>query len=75
MLESLYNTFGFFGSLGITFGLFILFILWVGGIAGIAWATDEDQKNIRIFFALLFPPYPLLWLFYDMYRQKKMMEG
>lgn len=74
MLETFYNNFGFVGSILIAFGGFILFIFWIAGISGIAQLPDNRTKNLRLALCVLFPPFPIFWLLYDMYAQKKMME-
>lgn len=75
MLETFYNNFGFLGSIALAFSAFILFIFWIAGIAGLAQKPDTGTKNIQLAVCVLFPPFPILWLFWDMYHQKKQMEG
>lgn len=75
MLETFYNNFGFVGSLIIAFVGFILVIFWIAGIAGLTVAVKGERKNLIIAMIVLFPPFPLLWLFYDMFRQKQRMQS
>lgn len=74
MLETFFNTFGFFGAIMIAFIGFAIFIFWVAGIAGIVYLPESKGKNKKIIFSLLFPPYPLFWMFYDIYREREMMK-
>lgn len=74
MLQTFYNNFGFIGSISIAFFLFICFIFWIAGIAGISQLKESRNKNIRLFFSIAFPPYPVIWLFMDMYRQSQLMK-
>jgi len=74
MLENLYQTFGIFGSLVVALIIFLLIIFWVAGIAGL---TDRSQRAIKtwqIVLSVLFPPFPVIWLIYDMVRQYKAMH-
>lgn len=74
MLETFYNNFGFLGSVTFSFLIFLSFIFWMAGIAGINQLNDSAKKNMRLFFAVIFPPYPIIWLFLDMYRQSQLMK-
>ncbi|MEX0823196.1 MAG: hypothetical protein WD008_02340 [Balneolaceae bacterium] len=72
MLETLYNYFGFVGSLLVAFLLFMFFIFWMAGVAGIC--TKKRQLNRQIIFfslAVFVPVYPVVWLIWDMIEQKK----
>jgi len=74
MLENLYQSFGILGSLLISLSIFILIIFWVAGIAGL---TDSSQRNIKtwqIILSVIFPPFPVGWLIFDMIRQYKQMN-
>ncbi len=74
MLQTFYNNFGFIGSITVAFLIFIGFIFWIAGVAGISQLNESRYKNIRLFFSLVFPPYPIFWLFLDMYRQSQLMK-
>jgi len=77
MLQSFYENFGFFGALALAIFLFIFIIFWVAGIAGITLPYDGGQKkgsNAQVILAVLFPPYPVIWLLVDMYRQRKLLK-
>ncbi|HEX6982283.1 MAG TPA: hypothetical protein VF181_05945 [Balneolaceae bacterium] len=74
MLETIYNNFGFLGSITISFLIFLSFIFWMAGIAGISQLNGSNQKKIRLFFSVIFPPYPIIWLLLDMYRQSQLMK-
>lgn len=77
MLQSFYESFGFFGALFMAILLFLLFIFWVAGIAGITLPYDGGQKkgnSWQIILAVLIPIYPIAWLFYDIYQQRQNMK-
>lgn len=77
MLQSFYNNFGFFGALALAFFMFIFFILWIAGIAGITLPYDGGRKkgnSWQIVLAVLIPIYPVLWLIFDIYMQRKYMR-
>jgi hypothetical protein len=75
MLETLYNYFGFAGSIFVSFFIFMLFVFWIAGVAGI---TSRNRPPLRqfIFFtlAVFVPIYPILWLIADMIKQKKQLR-
>ncbi len=75
MLETLYNYFGFTGSLLVAFFLFLCFVFWVAGIAGIS--SKHRPAHLQIIFftlAILIPIYPVLWLIADMVKQKRQLR-
>jgi hypothetical protein len=77
MLKTFYTEIGFFGALLLALGLFVLFILWVAGIAGITLPVDGGKprgSKIEIVIAILVPVYPVFWLFYEMYHQRKFIK-
>lgn len=74
MLQTFYNTFGFLGSIAFSMFIFLCFIFWMAGIAGITQLPNSRHKNLKLTFSVLFPPYPIIWVFVDMYRQSKLMN-
>ena len=74
MLQTFYNNFGFLGSISLAFFLFLSFIFWMAGVAGISQLPHSRKKNIKLISSVLFPPYPIIWLFVDMYRQSQLMK-
>lgn len=74
MLETFYNSFGFLGSITLAFVIFLSFIFWMAGIAGISQHPESRKKNIKLFCSVIFPPYPIIWIFVDMYRQSQLMK-
>jgi hypothetical protein len=75
MLESLYNIFGFAGSLLVSFLLFMFFVFWMAGVAGICLADRPLSKQIIfLVLAVLVPIYPVLWLIMDMWSQRKQLQ-
>lgn len=72
MLETLYNYFGFTGSLAVALLIFFFFIFWIAGVAGICSRKRPPIRNtIFISLAVFVPIYPVLWLIADMIKQKK----
>lgn len=74
MLQTFYNNFGFVGSISLAFFLFLCFIFWMAGIAGISQLPESTKKTTKLVFSVLFPPYPIVWVFVDMYRQSQFMK-
>ncbi|MEL7834593.1 hypothetical protein [Fodinibius sp. Rm-B-1B1-1] len=74
MLETFYNNFGFLGSITVAFLIFIAFIFWMAGIAGISQMKKSKSKTLKLISSILFPPYPIIWVFVDMYRQSQLMK-
>lgn len=76
MLQLLYDEFGFFGSILLALVIFIGFIFWFSGMAGIAGQSKTNTtRNLRILLAVVFPPFSIGWLIYDMRRQHKIIKG
>ncbi len=75
MLETLYNIFGFAGSLIVSLLIFMFFVFWIAGVAGIC-SGDRPPGRQSLFFALAIfvPVYPVVWLIADMIRQKKKLR-
>ncbi|TVQ02120.1 MAG: hypothetical protein EA359_12275 [Balneolaceae bacterium] len=75
MLETLYNYFGFAGSIFVSFLMFMFFVFWVAGIAGISSKNRPTHRQIIFFtLAVLVPVYPVLWLIADMIKQKRQLR-
>lgn len=76
MLETLYNYFGFTGSLLLAFFLFLFFVFWMAGVAGISSKQRNSLRQIVfISLAVFVPIYPVLWLISDMTEQKKKLRS
>ena len=75
MLETLYNYFGFAGSLVVAFLSFLFLVFWIAGVAGITLGKRKPaRQTLFILMAVLFPPYPVAWLIVDMIKQKKELK-
>lgn len=74
MLQTFYNSFGFLGSISLAFFIFLSFIFWMAGVAGISQLPQSTKKNIKLVGSVFFPPYPIIWIFVDMYRQSQYMK-
>ncbi len=76
MLKWSYLHFGFFGTVFLALFMFLLFIMYLAGIAGISILPDGDRtKNIKLILSVLIPPFPVIWLFIDVYRQHKAIKS
>lgn len=74
MLQTFYNSYGFLGSITIAFLIFLSFIFWMAGIAGISQLAESRKKNFKLLASVIFPPYTIIWLFVDMWRQRRLMK-
>ncbi len=74
MLQSFYENFGFIGSISLAFFIFLSFIFWMAGIAGISQLPESRNKNLKLICSVIFPPYPIIWVFVDMFRQRQLMK-
>jgi len=74
MLQTFYNSFGFLGSIAFAMFIFLSFIFWMAGVAGISQLPHSTKKNLKLFASVVFPPYPIIWVFVDMYRQSRLMN-
>lgn len=74
MLQTFYNDFGFVGSISLAFLIFLFFIFWLAGVAGISQLPDSKHKNLKLTASVIFPPYPIIWVFVDIYRQSQLMK-
>lgn len=75
MLETLYNTFGFVGSIIVAFFSFLFFVFWMAGVAGICSVKRPFHRQVVFFsLAVLIPVYPVLWLIADINKQRKQLK-
>lgn len=74
MLQTFYENFGFIGSISLAFFIFLSFIFWMAGIAGLSQLPESKNKNLKLISSVVFPPYPIIWVFVDMYRQSQLMK-
>ncbi|MEX0929150.1 MAG: hypothetical protein WD266_13645 [Balneolales bacterium] len=75
MLQWMHGEFGLVGSLILAYLFFLLFIFWISGLAGINDSKMSDGKKINLLLIGIFiPPYPILWLFREIYRQHKVLK-
>lgn len=72
MIENVYSTLGFVGSLFVSLGLFFFFIFWMAGVAGICMEKETGPgRHLYLLFAIIIPVYPVIWIMWDMYVQKR----
>lgn len=75
MLQWFYDQFGLLGSIMVAALFFALFVFWISGIAGINTSrTTEHRRNLLVTIAVLFPPYPILWLVKEIVRQYMVLK-
>lgn len=75
MLESVYEIFGFVGTLTISLLAIFFLIFWMAGVAGICKNHDVDgTPYVRLFLSILIPIYPVIWIIADMISQKKELK-
>ncbi len=77
MIRSLYTEFGFFPTMTISLGMVILTILWIAGISGLIGNPERKDKasTFTLLLCLFVPPYPIIWLIYDVIRQQRRISG
>jgi hypothetical protein len=76
MLQFFYDELGFFGSILMALFLFLLFVFWFSGLAGLAGQPASNvSRNTKLTIAVIFPPFAIGWLIYDMHRQHKIIKG
>ncbi|MCA1802587.1 MAG: hypothetical protein LC662_09020 [Rhodothermaceae bacterium] len=75
MIQSLYLEFGFIGSILILIFVFFCFVFWIAGISGLADQKHSKNPNLKIVLSIFIPPFPIVWLVYDMYRQNRRLKG
>ena len=75
MLQKYYGIFGFGGSILISLLGFLFLLFWFTGIAGLIEDCDDEVEPWKVLLFMLFPPYPICWLIYDMYKQRQYMNS
>jgi hypothetical protein len=75
MIQSLYLDYGFIGSILILILVFFCFVFWIAGISGLADQKRSKNPNLKIVLSIFIPPFPIIWLLYDMYRQNRRLKG
>ncbi|MEX0772056.1 MAG: hypothetical protein WD038_02755 [Balneolales bacterium] len=75
MLQWMHGEFGLVGSLIMAYILFIFFIFWIAGLAGINESKySDDTKMNMLIIGIIVPPYPILWLIKEIYRQNRVLK-
>jgi hypothetical protein len=75
MIQKLYLDFGFLGSIAILLFVFFCFVFWIAGISGLADQKKSSRPNLKLLMSVFVPPFPIIWLIYDMYRQNRRLKG
>jgi choline-glycine betaine transporter len=77
MLKTIFEHFGFIGSLALSLLLFVFFILWMSGIAGITQPLDGGKpryKHWMVWVSILFPPFPIIWIVHNLTHHNRLMK-
>ncbi|MEX0681822.1 MAG: hypothetical protein WD097_10615 [Balneolales bacterium] len=75
MLQIIHDYFGTVGSILIALFAFTLLILWIAAMSGIQeYPYSEKQKLLISAIFILFPPFAIIWLAFDMYRQYQILK-
>ncbi len=75
MLQIVHEQFGTVGSILVALIAFTFVILWIAAISGIQeYPYSEKRKLFITVLFILIPPYALIWLGKDMYRQYKILK-
>jgi cell division protein FtsW (lipid II flippase) len=75
MLHIIHEQFGTVGSILVALLAFTFIILWIAAISGIHEYPYSDKRKLLITaLFILIPPYALIWLGKDMYRQYKILK-
>ena len=77
MLKTIYESFGFAGSLLLSLLIFLFLILWLAGIAGITQPKDGGKvryKSWMVWLAVLFPLYPIAWIINQIWNHFSIMK-
>jgi hypothetical protein len=75
MLDWLYEHFNFWGSLFFLWSAFFMIIFWLAGMAGIMILPPKRTKTIKLIIGVLFPPFTVGWMIYDMFQQKRALKN
>lgn len=74
MLDWLYARLDFWLSLLFLWSVLVMIIFWFAGIAGIMLLPAKPSKALKLFFGLLFPPFTVGWMIFDMFQQRRMLK-
>ena len=77
MLKTIFESFGFAGSLLLSLLIFLFLILWLAGIAGITQPKDGGKVRYKpwmVWLAVLFPLYPIAWIINQIWNHFAIMK-
>lgn len=77
MLKTIYESFGFAGSLLLSLLIFLFLILWLAGLAGITQPKDGGKVRYKpwmVWLAVLFPLYPIAWIINQIWNHFSIMK-
>ncbi len=75
MLHYIHDQFGTIGSILVALIAFTFIILWIAAISGLhEYPYSQRRKLFITVLFILLPPYALIWLAKDMFRQYKILK-
>lgn len=77
MLKTIFENFGFIGSLMLSLLIFLFFILWLAGIAGITQPKDGGQLRYKpwmVWLSVFIPLYPIVWIVHQIWKHFAVMN-
>jgi len=77
MLKTIFESFGFTGSLLLSLLIFLFLILWLAGMAGITQPKDGGKVRYKpwmVWLAVLFPLYPIAWILNQIWNHFSIMN-
>jgi hypothetical protein len=77
MLKTIFENFGFVGSLILSLVIFLFSILWLAGIAGITQSKDGGKvryKSWMVWLSVVVPIFPIAWIISQIWNQFTVMN-
>ena len=77
MLKTIFENFGFVGSLILSLVIFLFSILWLAGIAGITQTKDGGKvryKSWMVWLSVVVPIFPIAWIISQIWNQFTVMN-
>ena len=77
MLKTIFENFGFVGSLILSLVIFLFSILWLAGMAGITQPKDGGKvryKSWMVWLAVVVPVFPIAWIIRQIWNHFTVMN-
>lgn len=77
MLKTIFENFGFVGSLILSLVIFLFSILWLAGMAGITQPKDGGKvryKSWMVWLAIVLPIFPIAWIISQIWNHFTVMN-